>query len=95
MSGDKDGNYCTICGGIPPEGIHIRKILIEGKETGIDQLEFIISNVRKLGLTDDEKIAEELVHQVKVFNYVPTKKIPAYKEALLKEYKYGVSPDHV
>jgi hypothetical protein len=84
---DKDGNYCSVCGGIPPDKIKIRQILIDGRETGIDQLDFLIHEVKKLHLTDDALIVQELMKRVKVFNYVPTKKAGQYEEALLKEYK--------
>jgi hypothetical protein len=89
---DKDGNYCSICGGIPPEKITTRKIVIDGRETGIDQLDFIFEDVRKLGLTDDSLIAGEIMKRVKVFNYVPSKKEALYREALFQEYKNEVLP---
>jgi hypothetical protein len=57
---DKDGYYCTICGGIPPDKISIKRILVDGKETGIDQLDWIIAEV-KLNLSDDTVITEELL----------------------------------
>jgi hypothetical protein len=84
---DKDGNYCSVCGGIPPDKIKIRQILIDGRETGIDQLDFLIHDVKSLHLTDDALVVQELMKRVKVFNYVPTKKTAQYEEALLKEYK--------
>ena len=83
---EKDGNYCSVCGGIPPDKIKIRQILIDGRETGIDQLDFLISDVKKLHLSDDGLIVQELMKRVKIFNYVPTKKTAQYEEALLKEY---------
>jgi hypothetical protein len=91
MAGEKDGTYCSICGGIPPDRIKTRRILIEGKETGIENLEAILGHVRHLRLTDDRAIAEELLRGVKQFNYVPTKKTAQYAEALLREYKRQVA----
>jgi len=32
---DKEGYYCSICGGIPPDKITTKRILIDGKETGM------------------------------------------------------------
>lgn len=88
MGGDeKDGYYCTICGGIPPDKISIKRVLVDGKETGIDQLDWIIAEVRKLNLSDDTVITEELLKRTKALNYVPTKKANEYGEALLREYK--------
>ncbi len=86
-SDEKDGNYCSICGGIPPGKITTKRILVEGKETGIDQLDWIISDVAKQNLPNDAAITEALLLRVKKFNYVPTKKTEAYAAALLAEYK--------
>jgi hypothetical protein len=87
MTGDKEGKYCSICGGIPPDEIKIRKILVEGKETGIDQLDRILSDVAALHLDDPEEIRAELIKRVKVFNYIPTKKTDVYSDALMEEYR--------
>jgi hypothetical protein len=84
---DKDGYYCSICGGIPPDKIKTKKILIDGKETGIDQLDWIIEEVRKLHLTDDAAITEELLKRTMALNYVPTKKKETYGAALLEDYR--------
>lgn len=88
MAGDeKDGYYCSICGGIPPDKIKTRLVLIDGKETGIDHLDFIFDEVKKLKLTDDNETAAELIKRVNEFNYVPSKKKEQYKEALFGAYK--------
>lgn len=84
---DKDGYYCSICGGIPPDKITTKRVLIEGKETGIDHLDWIFQEVEKLKPPDDAALSEELIKRVKEFNYVPTKKSGAYAAALLAEYK--------
>ena len=89
---DKDGTYCSICGGIPPEKITTRRVMIDGRETGIDQLDFVFEEVRKLDLKDDSILAEEIMKRVKVFNYVPSKKDALYREALLREYRQEVQP---
>jgi hypothetical protein len=93
MGGDeKDGYYCTICGGIPPDQIKIKKIPIEGKETGIDRLDWILLDVASLNLTNDETITTEIIRRVQQFNYIPTKKMAEYRKALLREYK-TMAPD--
>ncbi len=51
MTGENEGDYCTVCGGIKPEAIKTRTILVEGKATGINQLDTIIDGVRKLRRT--------------------------------------------
>lgn len=88
MAGDdKDGYYCSICGGIPPDKIKTKKILIDGKETGIDQLGWILDEVKKLKLADDNAITEELLKRTMALNYVPTRKKEVYGVALLAEYR--------
>jgi len=88
MAGDeKDGYYCSICGGIPPDKIKTRRILIDGKETGIDHLEFVFEEVKKLKPDDDTVISDEILKRVKIFNYVPTKKTAEYSGALIREYR--------
>ncbi len=87
MTEEKEGRYCSICGGIPPHEIKIRKILVEGKEVGIDRLDWILEDVRRLHLKDEAEIGEEILKRVRQFNYVPTKKTSAYAEALLREYR--------
>jgi hypothetical protein len=84
---EKEGYYCTICGGIPPDQVKIKKIPIDGKETGIDRLEWILRDVAGLHLTDDDRIAEEIVRRVRQFNYIPTRKMAEYQEALMREYR--------
>jgi hypothetical protein len=84
---ENDGYYCSICGGIPPDQIKIKKIPIDGKETGIDRLDWILREVANLRLTGDEKITDELVKRVQQFNYIPSKKITEYRVALLQQYK--------
>jgi hypothetical protein len=88
MAGDeKEGYYCTICGGIPPDQIKIKKIPIDGKETGIDRLDWILQDVLSLHLADDEEITDEIIKHVRQFNFIPTKKMAEYREALLREYR--------
>ena len=84
---EKDGYYCSICGGIPPDRIKTKRVLIDGKETGIDHLDFIFESVKQLRLSDDRMITEEIMKRVREFNYVPTKKGALYAEALLNEYR--------
>jgi hypothetical protein len=83
---DKDGNYCTICGGIPPDRITTKRVLIDGKETGIDHLDWIFDEVKKLGNLNDAMLSEEILKRVQQFNYVPTKKTEQYAAGLLAEY---------
>jgi hypothetical protein len=84
---DKDGYYCSVCGGIPPDKITTKRVLIDGKETGIDHLDWIFEEVEKLKIADGILLSDELMKRVKTFNYVPTKKSGEYAVALLAEYK--------
>ena len=88
MGGNEgDGQYCTICGGIPPDRITTKQVMIDGKATGIDHLDWIFAEVKKLEITNDTRLAEEIVTRVQQFNYVPTKKTDVYAGGLLAEYK--------
>ena len=87
MSEEKDGVYCKVCGGIIPQGSAIGSIEIEGKSTGINQLEFIIDEVSALHLHSDRDIMNELVKRAKVLNYIPTKMTEKYAGALLQAFK--------
>jgi hypothetical protein len=84
---DNDGNYCTICGGIPPDRITTKRVLIDGKETGIDHLDWIFDEVKKLGIANDLLLSDEILKRVKQFNYVPTKKTDEYAAGLLAAYR--------
>lgn len=70
-----------------PDKITTRRILVDGIETGIDRLDWIIEEVRKMNISDDTVITEELLRQTKANNYIPTKKAKEYGEALLRAYK--------
>lgn len=87
MTNEKEGEYCTVCGGIKPDAIKIRAIVVDGRETGINQLDEIVAGVRKLDLKSDDALREELLRRARVFNYIPMKKTDAYADALLKEYR--------
>jgi len=88
MGGDeKDGYYCSICGGIPPDQVKIKKILVDGKEIGIDRLDWILLDVYRKHFPDDGTVTDELVKRVQQFNYVPTKKMAEYRASLLREFK--------
>jgi hypothetical protein len=85
--GDKDGQYCTICGGIPEGRIKIKKIVVDGMETGIDRLDEVLAGVAQLKIRDEAALKEALVKAVSQYNYVPGKKRDAYADGLLAEYR--------
>jgi hypothetical protein len=88
---DTDGYYCSVCGGIPPDKITTKRVLIDGKETGIDHLDWILEEVKKLNLNDDAELSEEILKRVQKFNYVPSRKMEEYAAGLLAEYKRFLS----
>jgi hypothetical protein len=88
---DTDGYYCSVCGGIPPDKITTKRVLIDGKETGIDHLDWILEEVKKLNLNDDAELSEEILKRVQKFNYVPSRKTEEYVVGLLAEYKRFLS----
>lgn len=86
MSEDKDGVYCKVCGGIIPQDTKIGTIEVNGKPTGINQLDFILDEVASLSLHSDRDLKNELVQRAKVLNYIPTKMTEVYANALLRVY---------
>ncbi len=83
MSDEKDGVYCRVCGGIVPQDTSIRTIEIDGKPTGINQLDFILDEVLSLNLQTDAEIRSELVKRAEVLNYIPSRMKERYADALL------------
>ena len=86
MADDKDGDYCTICGGIVPKGSDVAIITVDGREVGINRLAFIIREVADHRPEGVAAIKDALLTRVKALNYVPTKKEAAYADAVYAEY---------
>jgi len=86
MSDEKDGVYCKVCGGIIPQDTAIGFIEVDGKPTGINQLDFILDEVASLYLQNTRDIRDELIKRVKVLNYIPTKSAEKYANGLLRVY---------
>jgi hypothetical protein len=84
---EKEGKYCAVCGGVVPDRIRIRRITVEGKEIGLDQLDLVLDQVDALHLLSEGQIKEELLRRIATFNYIPTRKREAYGTALLDEYR--------
>ena len=87
MAKEDEGVYCTICGGMVSQAPGVRRIPIDGIETGITGLDECIAAVKGLNLDSDEAIARELLARLTKGNYVPTRKRDAYAAALLAEYR--------
>lgn len=68
----------------------IEFIEVQGRKVGIFGLREAIAEVSSLGLSDEERIAEELLSRIAARNYVSREARPAYKESLLREYRKAV-----
>jgi hypothetical protein len=86
MTDGKDGDYCTVCGGMVPKGSDVYIIAVDGKDVGINQLAFILREVADLKPMSEAQVKEALLARVKALNYVPTKKEAAYADALYEAY---------
>jgi hypothetical protein len=84
---DKDGTYCTICSGVVPGAVKIRRILVDGKEVGIDRPDGILDEVIGMGLPGEARVDEELLSRVGTSSYIPSLKADAYATAILEEYR--------
>jgi hypothetical protein len=65
----------------------VRQLTINGRRTGIDHLDDIMEEVLQSGIDDESRIGEMLLGKVREHNYVPEKVIPAYRDALMAEYR--------
>lgn len=70
-----------------PGGIDIRTIRIDGRATGINQLDRILDDAIESGLSDSQKIRDELIMRgSRAFNDIPSKKEDVSAEAPMAEY---------
>lgn len=70
----------------------IRQIDIGGIGVGLVMLDEIINKVLMMDLESDDRIEEELIQQIKLFNYIPPSAEVAYRTALMREYRRKVRP---
>lgn len=84
---ENEGVYCTICGGMVSQAPGVRRIPIDGIETGITGLDECIAAVKALDLADGAAVMEELLARLAKGNYIPTRKRAAYGAALLAEFQ--------
>ncbi|MCP1714265.1 hypothetical protein J2T58_000092 [Methanocalculus alkaliphilus] len=70
----------------------IRQIDIGGIGVGLVLLDEIINKVLMMNLKSDDRIAEELMKQTKIFNYIPPSAEEEYRTALMREYRHKVRP---
>lgn len=65
----------------------IKRIEVNGIQTGVAQLDEVFSEISSLGLSDTEEIGSRLLKRIMVFNYVPPNLVSSFRIALLREYE--------
>lgn len=63
----------------------IKKVVINGQEIGIAQLDETMAKVSTMGL-DGDALGRTLLREVKIYNFVPRSKEKEYEMAIVKEY---------
>jgi len=64
----------------------VRQVEVGGIVVGLAMLDDILDEVREMNLPASDSIADELLRQVKIYNYVPRPAETAYRTSLLREY---------
>ncbi|MBN1194182.1 MAG: hypothetical protein JXA08_02375 [Methanomicrobiaceae archaeon] len=67
----------------------IRRLDAGGVAVGLAMLDAVFEEVAALGLSAEEPLKNELLRQVKIYNYIPPQAEVAYAGALLREYRKG------
>jgi len=65
----------------------IKPIDVGGIVVGIAMLEDIINDVHEMDLPGRDRIADELLKMIKIYNYVPVAAEEKYRSAILREYE--------
>jgi len=68
----------------------IRRIEVGGVVVGLAMLDDILADAIDRGLSGETAIGDELVRQVKIYNYIPKEAESLYREALLLAYQSEV-----
>ena len=68
----------------------VRMVDIGGTKIGIPQLDHVIEEISKMKLDNEKKVKEELLKQIKIFNYVPPSAEDEYVNAVYKEYNSSI-----
>ncbi len=66
-------------------GVPIGEILIGGETVGLQALPMIFQRFREMGRAPDTA-GEDLLQDVKIYNYVPPEAEASYREAVVREY---------
>jgi hypothetical protein len=65
----------------------IKQIDVGGISVGLAMLEDICFDVRDMNISGRDKIADELMRRVKIYNYIPESAYGKYRDAVLREYE--------
>ena len=65
----------------------IKQIDVGGITVGLAMLEDVCLDVRDMNISGREKVADELMKQVKIYNYIPESAYGKYRDAVLREYE--------
>lgn len=65
----------------------MKQIDVGGITVGLAMLEDICLDVRDMNISGRDKIADELMRQVKIYNYIPESAYGKYRDAVLREYE--------
>ena len=71
----------------------IRQVPVNGVPTGITMLDESIADVRKQNLGNEQAIREALMKKIRIYNYIPPGVAGAYDQAIMEEYKKGLSKE--
>ncbi len=65
----------------------IRRVEVGEVVVGLAMLDDILAEIIDLGLSGETAIGDELLKQVKIYNYIPKEAESLYRAALLREYR--------
>ncbi|MCK8518266.1 hypothetical protein [Methanoculleus sp. 7T] len=68
----------------------VRRIEVGGVVVGLTMLDDILADTVAFNLSGETAIGDELMRQVKIYNYIPKEAEPLYRAALLLEYQNEV-----
>ncbi|MCC7555045.1 MAG: hypothetical protein KO254_02820 [Methanoculleus marisnigri] len=68
----------------------VRRIEVGGVVVGLAMLDDILADTVARNLSGETAIGDELIKQVKIYNYIPKGAEPLYRAALLCEYQNEV-----
>ncbi len=68
----------------------VRRIDIGGVVVGLAMFDDILADVIDSGLAGEIAIGDELIKQIKIYNYIPKGAEQLYRTALLREYQNEV-----